>query len=152
MSAETVAVVEGIYEAFAARDLYAVLARMSPDIVWHEAENFPYSDGNPYIGRDAVAAGVLARCIDEWDGFAEQVDELLDAGDTVVAIGRYHGIYKATGRPQNTQFVHVWRVRKGKAVDFRQFADTLHIAHVMAEESLPAGAGTEQFAPSSSSW
>jgi len=134
MSKDNVAVIQGIYDAFAAGDVAGVLGRMSPDIVWNEAENFPYADGNPYTGPDAVAHGVFARCGSEWDGFAVVVEELLDAGDSVVALGRYRGIYKATGRSQNTQLVHVWRLADGKAVRFQQYADTLQVARVIGTD------------------
>lgn len=123
--------IRNIYNAFAAGDVAGVLGRMSPQIVWNEAENFPYADRNPYHGPEAVAQGVFARCIGEWDGFTATVDELLDAGETIVALGRYRGVYKATGRSQNTQFVHVWRVAQGKATRFQQYADTLQVARVM---------------------
>ena len=130
MSKANVDVIKGIYDAFAAGDVAGVLGRMSPGIVWNEAENFPYADGNPYIGPQAVAAGVFSRCISEWDGFRVVVEELLDAGDTVVAFVRYLGTYKATGRAQNTQAAHVWRLADGKATRFQQHADTLHVARV----------------------
>lgn len=132
MSAQNVAVIDGIYKAFAAGDVPGVLGAMSPDIVWNEANNFPYADGNPYVGPMAVAEGVFARCGSEWDGFGVEIDELIDAGDTVVALGRYGGTYKATGRPQRTQMAHVWRLKDGKAVGFQQYADTLHVAQVIA--------------------
>ena len=128
MSQENVALVQGIYDGFAAGDVGAVLGAMSPDIVWNEAENFPYSDGNPYVGPQAVAEGVFARCIGEWDGFAANIEEILDAGDTVVALGRYGGTCKATGKAMNPQMVHVWRVAGGKAVAFQQYVDTLNVA------------------------
>lgn len=131
MSKENVAVIQGIYAAFASGDVAGVLSRMSPDIVWNEAENFPYADGNPYIGPEAVAHGVFARCGSEWDGFAVVIEDVLDAGDTVVALGRYRGTYKATGRAQNTQLVHVWRLAGGKAIRFQQYADTLQVAKVI---------------------
>ncbi len=130
MSKENVAVVQGIYDAFAAGDVAGVLGRMSSDIVWNEANNFPYADGNPYKGPQAVAEGVFARCIGEWDGFGVDIDEVLDAGDTVVGLGHYVGTFKATGKPQRTQLVHVWRIKDGKAVQFQQYADTLHVAQV----------------------
>jgi len=130
MSKENLAVVQGIYDAFAAGDVAGVLGRMSPDIVWNEANNFPYADGNPYKGPQAVAEGVFARCIGEWDGFGVDIDEVLDAGDTVVGLGHYVGTFKATGKPQRTQLVHVWRIKDGKAVQFQQYADTLHVAQV----------------------
>jgi ketosteroid isomerase-like protein len=106
---------------------------MSPDIVWNEADDFPYADRNPYVGPQAILEGVFGRIGAEWDGFGAQVEELLDAGDTVVALGRYTGTYKATGKGQDTQFVHVWRVRNGKAVAFQQYANTLHVAKVMGK-------------------
>lgn len=130
MSKENVAVVKGIYDAFAIGDVGGVLGRMSPKIVWNEAENYPYADGNPYIGPEAVANGVFARCVGEWDGFAVAIDEILDAGDTVVAMGRYRGTYKATGLPQRTQLIHVWRIADGKVIGFQQYADTLQVARV----------------------
>jgi ketosteroid isomerase-like protein len=130
MSEENVALVRGIYEAFAAGDVPAVLGAMSSDIVWNEAENFPYADGNPYCGPEAVLNGVFARCIGEWDGFTVAPEEFLDAGDTVVVLGRYLGRYKATGRPQQAQLVHIWRIADGKAVRFDQRVDTLQVARV----------------------
>ncbi|MCB9844686.1 MAG: nuclear transport factor 2 family protein [Phycisphaeraceae bacterium] len=132
MAQSNVGVIRGMYEAFGAGDVGAVLGAMSPDIVWNEADNFPYADGNPYVGPEAVLNGVFARCASEWDGFAVRVDELLDAGDAVVALGRYLGTYRATGRAQHTQFAHVWRLRDGKAVGFQQYADTLGVARVIA--------------------
>lgn len=131
MSQENVDVIRGLYNAFSAGDVPGVLGVMSPDIVWMEAENFPYADGNPYVGPQAVLEGVFARCIGEWDGFAVEIDEILDAGDTIVAFGRYTGTYKATGKPQNTQLVHVWRIEDGKIAAYQQHADTLQVARAM---------------------
>jgi hypothetical protein len=128
MSQDNVALIRGIYDGFATGDVAAVLGAMSPDIVWNEAENFPYADGNPYVGPQAVAEGVFARCIGEWDGFAVSVEEILDAGDTIVALGRYGGSCKATGKAMNPQLAHVWRVADGKAVAFQQYVDTLQVA------------------------
>jgi ketosteroid isomerase-like protein len=128
---ENVELVRGIYAAFAAGDVPGVLSRMSPEIVWNEAENFPYADGNPYRGPEAVLTGVFARIGTDWDGFAAVPQEMLDAGDTVVVLGRYHGTYRATGRVLDAQLAHVWRVEDGRAVGFQQYTDTLQSARVM---------------------
>ncbi len=50
-------------------------------------------------------------------------------------LGRYLGACKARGRPQRPQIVHVWRVKDGKAAQFHQYADTLHIARVIGRVS-----------------
>jgi ketosteroid isomerase-like protein len=134
MSEQNVALVRSIYEAFGRGDIAAVLGAMSADMVWNEAENFPYADGNPYVGGDAIVAGVFARLGAEWDGFAPVPEEFLDAGDTVVVLGRYRGRFKATGRSIQAQMAHVWRVAEGKAVRFNQLTDTLQVARAVAAE------------------
>ena len=130
MSQQNVALVEAIYAAFGAGDVPGVVSRMSPDIVWNEAENFPYADRNPYLGPEAILTGVFGRISTEWDGFAAVPEEILDAGDTVVVLGRYHGTYKETARVLDAQLVHVWRVEDGKAVAFQQYTDTLQAGRV----------------------
>lgn len=130
MSQANVALIRAMYEAFAKGDAAGVLGRMAPGMVWNEAEGFLYADRNPYVGPDAIAQGIFMRIAAEWDGFAVKPEEILDAGDTVVAMGRYTGKYKKTGRTLNAQFAHVWRVEGGKAARFQQYTDTLQSARV----------------------
>lgn len=130
MSRDNVDLIRAIYAAFAAGDVAGVLARMSADMVWNEAENHIYAEGNPYRGHDAILAGIFARLGSEWDGFAALPEEFLGCGDAVVVIGRYRGTSKATRRPLDAQLVHVWRVAEGKAVSFQQYTDTLQFARV----------------------
>lgn len=49
-----VALIRSLYDAFAKGDVATVLAAMSPEIVWNEAEGNPWADGNPYVGPEAV--------------------------------------------------------------------------------------------------
>ncbi|TMJ20244.1 MAG: nuclear transport factor 2 family protein [Alphaproteobacteria bacterium] len=128
MSEENVALVRGIYDAFAAGNVAGVVGRMNPDIEWNEAENFPYADNNPYRGPEAILSGVFARLGTEWDGFAALPEEYLDAGDTVVVLGRYRGAHRATGRALDAQLAHVWRIEDGKVARFQQYTDTLAAA------------------------
>jgi uncharacterized protein len=130
MSKENVDLIRAIYDSFAAGDVPGIVARMSADMVWNEAENFPYADGNPYRGPDAVLGGVFARLGSEWHGFAAVPEAFLDAGDIVVVLGRYRGTFRSTGLPLDAQLAHVWRVADGKATAFQQYTDTLQAARV----------------------
>jgi len=121
--------VQGVYDAFAKGDIPAVLGFLSPDIEWTEAEGFPY--GGTYIGPSAVLEGVFMRLGTEWDGFAAVPDEFIDGGDAVVALGRYSGTYKATGKGIRANFAHVWKVREGKAIRFVQYVDTLIVQRAL---------------------
>jgi ketosteroid isomerase-like protein len=125
---ENLTLIRNLYAAFASGDVPTVLGSFSPDIVWNEAENFPYADGNPYHGPDAVVAGVFARLGVDWTGFAVEDTELLDAGDTIVMLGRYRATHNRTSQAMNPQVVHVWRVKDGKVVGFQQYVDTLAVA------------------------
>ena len=131
MSAENIAVVKGIYHAFASGDVPAVVAAMSPDIEWNEAENFHYADGNPYRGPDAILGGVFARIGADWEGFSVEPEQFLDAGDTVIMTGRYTGAHNATGQAMNPQVAHFWTLADGKVVRFQQLVDTLAVARAM---------------------
>ena len=127
MSQENVRIVRGMYDAFAQGDVPGVVEAMEPQIEWNEADNFPYADGNPYVGPDAVVEGVFKRVGDEWEYWSVDIEELLDAGDTVVALGRYKAAHKGTGSSIDAQFVHVWRLRNGKAAKFQQYVDTAQV-------------------------
>lgn len=125
IGAANAAVVNGMYAAFAEGDAGAVLAALDEDIVWNEAENFPYGDRNPYEGPDAVAEGVFGRIATEWDFWTLDVQEVLTSGDDrVVALGRYNARHSETGVEIDIQFAHVWTIEDGKATVFQQYADT----------------------------
>lgn len=82
-----VSFIRNLYSAFSRGDLDGVRDSFDPKIIWLEAEDFPYDGGNPYIGPDAVLEGVYARLVGEWEGFSEELEKVLDAGDHVVTTG-----------------------------------------------------------------
>ena len=115
--------IKAVYEAFAKGDIPSVLEILSRDIDWTEAEGFPY--GGTYHGPKAVLEGVFMRLGAEWKDFAAVPHEFIDGGDTIVALGKYSGTYKATNKSFAADFAHVWKLREGKAVRFMQYVDTL---------------------------
>lgn len=121
--------VQRVYDTFAKGDIPAVLAFLSPDIKWTEAEGFPY--GGTYVGPSAVLEGVFMRLGTEWDRFSAVPEEFIDAGDTVVVLGKYSGKYKATGKSFQANFAHVWTIQQGNAVQFVQYADTLLVQQAL---------------------
>lgn len=114
--------IRGIYDAIAQGDVPTVLAALDANCQWTEAEGFPYR--GTYSGPDAVLNGVLARLGSEWDGFQAVPHEFIDGGDQVVSLGRYSGTYKATGKAFEADFAHIWSLRDGKVVRFRQYVDS----------------------------
>jgi ketosteroid isomerase-like protein len=115
--------VKSLYQAFAEGDIPSVLGFLSRDIEWTEAEGFPY--GGTYHGPQSVLMDVFMRLGTEWEGFASVPDEFIDGGDTIVALGKYSGMYKKTGKSFQANFAHVWKMQDGKAIRFIQYVDTL---------------------------
>jgi ketosteroid isomerase-like protein len=122
------AFVRGLYAAFAAGDVSALLANFAPGIVWNEAEGFPYSDGNSYVGGDAVVTRVFARIPEDWSEFRVEVKEIVGGPDVVTMFGRYRATHATTGKPLDAQCAHTWWIEGGKVVRFQQMVDTLAVS------------------------
>lgn len=126
-------VVKNMYKNFAEGNVPEVLASMAPEVEWIEAENFPYADGNPYIGPNAVLEGVFMRLGTEWEYWKLNDLEFypVTTGEVVVT-GRYNAKYKKNGNVINAQFVHIWRLDNGKVIKFQQYADTYKVMQAIS--------------------
>ena len=115
-------IVRRLYAAFGRGDIPAVLHALASDVRWTEAEGFPYR--GTYTGPDAVLQNVIAKLGTEWESFSVAPEEFVVEGDTVVSLGVYRGVYKATGKGFKAPFAHIWTLRDCKVVRFRQHTDT----------------------------
>ena len=131
MSQQNVQAMRGLYEAFSRGDLDTLEKGLSPEILWNEAENSLYSAGNPYRSFAAIRDEVLLPPTRDYDNFRVEVEELLDAGDTIVTTGRYRGRNMETGKELSAQFCHLLHVdADGKLDRVQEYVDTLQEAEV----------------------
>jgi uncharacterized protein len=119
MSQESVDVVRSTYAAFGAGDMEAV-QRLLADCEWHEMEGMPY--GGVFTGPEAIFGNVFGPITQDVENFSVAPDELLDAGDRVVSLGRYSG--SGSAGPVDAAFAHVWSVDDGRITKFVQYTDT----------------------------
>jgi ketosteroid isomerase-like protein len=124
-----VSIIQDLYAAFAVRDVDQIRRLFDPQIEWNQNAGFP--NGGRHVGADVVLNDVFGRFRSEWSAWKVVVHEYLDAGDVVIAIGDYHGTYKATGRSMTAAFAHVYDVRDGRITRFRQFTDTAMLRAAM---------------------
>ena len=124
--------VKVMYDAFAEGDVDTVLAGLTEDVNWNEAENFIYAEGNPYVGHEAVVNGVFARLGAEWEYWNLSDKAFRNIEDNMVLVtGRYQAKNKATGKILNSQFAHVWTMKDSLASNFQQYTDTKQAAEVI---------------------
>ena len=129
---DNVALVTKIYDAFSQGDIETVLAGLTDDVEWNEAENFIYHYGDPLIGKDAVVEGVFAKLGSEWEYWNLVDKSIRNVGDDAVLVtGRYQAKNKATGRLLDAQFAHVWTMRDTLASKFQQYTDTKQVEEVV---------------------
>ena len=127
-SSGNVEVVKGLYAAFARRDISAMLALLSPDIVWTEPENPFNACGGTRRGHEGFLEWARVGHESE-DVLALEPQLVLTGGNHVAVVGHTRCRAKSTGRMYETDFVHLVTFEQGLVVRFQEFFDT----HAAAE-------------------
>ncbi|WP_423066115.1 nuclear transport factor 2 family protein [Devosia sp. CN2-171] len=122
--------VRATYEGSSEDNGRNLLAVLSPDVEWTEAEGFPYA--GTYVGPDALIEGVFRRLGTEWTGYRADVHTYLVDGDRVAAFGVYSGTYNATGKPMTAPFAHLYQLKDGKIVRMTQYVDTVLVSRALS--------------------
>ena len=123
--------IKSFYAAVSQGDVPTVLGALDPAIQWREADNFLYARDTPYVGPEEVLTNVFVPIATQWN-MSVTVDQFIDAGDTIVALGHYRGTYKANGAKVDAQLVHVLQIANGKIVRFQQYTDTYQFKQAVA--------------------
>jgi uncharacterized protein len=123
MSAENVEIVRRAYEAFNSGDPEAAIELLDPEVRWILPAHFP--DAETWSGRGSVVEGLASR-MGSWDALAIDVQELIDAGDRVVALVHISGRAALTGLELAGMGVdaHVWTLRNGLATEVKMYGGT----------------------------
>ncbi len=92
---------------------------MDADFEWHTRADLP----DPAVYR---GPGGAARLMAEWnaafDDLRVDIEELIDAGDRVVAVLRLRGRLRDSGDEVEMAETHVMTIRDGKATLLREYA------------------------------
>lgn len=130
MSQANIEIVKNCYAAFGAGNVDAIAALLATDVEWTTP-----GEGVPTKGTRRSPAEVsefFALVGRTWDFTAFEPREYVASGETVVAIGSYAGVSRATGKSVASEWVMVWRFRNGKVTYFREYTDTQALAAASA--------------------
>jgi ketosteroid isomerase-like protein len=116
------------YEDFANGDVQAATENWAEDIVWQGPNSTEVPGGGEHSGKDA-ALETLGDAVGAWDEFVLHMDEFLEKGDTVVALGHSH-VKKGDNEAQ-APVVHILRFEEGKVKRFQILTDTLQGAKML---------------------
>jgi ketosteroid isomerase-like protein len=129
-------IIRSTYEGPSEENGRRLLEALAPDVVWIEAEGFPYA--GTYLGPQALFANVFQRLATEWVAYRAEVESYVADGDHIVAFGTYSGTYKASGRAMHAAFAHHWTLRDGKIVRMVQYVDSYVVQQAM-QDRVAAG-------------
>jgi hypothetical protein len=135
---DNVRIVREAYDDFIRGDIQGVLNILADDVEWitpGPPDIMPMA-GHRY-GRKGVAEFFTAlNDVEEVELFEPQ--DFVAQGDQVVAFAKYRGRVKSTGRSVQSDLVHVFTLRNGKVVQFREYFDTAAVLDAYKPTSAEA--------------
>jgi uncharacterized protein len=115
MSQENVELAKRFHEARQG-DIEAAMKFVAEDVVATEFGN-RVDTPRVFHGRDEWL-GYYGHGADVFEDYGRQIDEWVDAGDWVIAVGRWKGKGKSSGVPIEGRAVNAARWRGGKIVEY----------------------------------
>ena len=124
---DNTATVQQAYNNFKTGNIPGLLNQFSEDVTWQLPEIEGVSISGTRAGREGVKDffATLAR---DQDVLEFEPREFVAQADKVVSLGHYSWRVKETGREFESDFVHVFTVRDGRIVAFREHFDTAVVA------------------------
>lgn len=137
MAERDVVLVRRGFEAFTRGDVAAALELLDPGIEWVTSDELP--TGGRRIGRDEVAAS-WAQIPDFYDELRFETESFLDAGTSVVVIGRQVVRGKGVQETTRAPFCAIFDMAGGRATRMRMVSDTAKVLRALASTPTPTRA------------
>ena len=129
MSGENLELVRAAYEAFQRGDFEGASSYVHPEIEFHTYVNAP--EAGVYRGKDAVQSyneGLFAQ----FESFRIDIEELVDAGDRVIAVTTQHAVPRGGHAEIEVHMVEVWTVRDQLLAERRSYSSKDEAAAAVA--------------------
>ena len=120
--------VRAVYERWGDGDFRASVDLLDPHVVLVLGPKF--ADAGMYFGVEAVAA-YTRGLLEPWTRFTIEAEELVAAGDSVLAVVLQRGVGSTSGVPTELRYFMLWTFRGGKVIRiecFRERAEALEAA------------------------
>jgi ketosteroid isomerase-like protein len=117
-----------LYAAMQPHDADEIRQALAHDIEIQLPDALPW--GGTFHGHEGVQA--MSEIFDDYvEGTWADPDELFDAGDRTVVLGRMRGRARSSGVAFEVPFAHVWGLSDGVPSSFRALFDTAPITEAL---------------------
>jgi ketosteroid isomerase-like protein len=103
--------------------LGAMLDLLDEYVVWDARTYAPLDEPGVHFGKEAVTR-IITRWVDSCTDYRFEVEETIDAGDSVVLAISESGRGRASGAPMKHSYCQVWTFRDGRIVRAEAFQTT----------------------------
>lgn len=125
-----IATVKQLYANVAAKNLPGVFDALTDDIRWEP----PFTPAIPHTksqsGKEGVKEWVIGMAAEV--NYSQVTPQAIYAdGDAVIVKGFFEGTANATGKPFQSDWVHIWKFRDDKICHYQAFWNTSNVASAM---------------------
>ena len=130
-------IVKGMYEAFNRGDIAGVLNSLADNVEWvvNGPNTIPFA--GRFQGRDGVG-GFFKKLADSSESDPIRVEQYVEQGGVVVAIGTSTGRSKKLQKQVTTRFAMVFTLSGGKVTKFEEHLDTAAVASAYVSDTQAA--------------
>jgi ketosteroid isomerase-like protein len=115
-----VEIVRTVYRHWSEGDFRASVDLLDPHVVLVLGPEFP--DAGTYSGVEAVAS-YTRGLLEPWTHFTIEAEEVVAAGDCVLASVRQRGVGSSSGIPTELRYYMMWTFRGRKVIRLEMFRD-----------------------------
>ena len=120
VSEEHVETIRGVYERWSEGDFSAGRDLFDPLVVFVMGRGFP--EAGTYLGLERVAE-YMRGFLEPWSHITIEVEEIVAAGDSVVAAVSQRGTGGGSGAATELRYFQVWTFRGAKVIRFETFRE-----------------------------
>lgn len=127
---QSIAIVKQIYADVVAKNLEGVFQSLTDDIIWEP----PYTPHIPHTkirkGKSGVKDWVIEMAGEV--SYTQVVPQAIYADtDAVIVKGFFEGKANETGKPFQSDWVHIWKFREEKICHYQAFWNTDSVANAL---------------------
>jgi ketosteroid isomerase-like protein len=111
--------IQELYRAFEKRNVLMVAQLMSPEVEIRQSAELPW--GGEYKGHGGLQT--FAKKLLEHVDSRVIIEQYIDAGECVVAMGRTVGKTRSNQVEFDVPVVHIWTLKEGRVVRFEPYID-----------------------------
>jgi ketosteroid isomerase-like protein len=117
-------------------DLRGLFDLFDDYIVWDNRAHSGVDRAEPIFGKQAVMADVR-KWIGTWSDFTFEVEELIDAGDSVVLVLHERGQGRGSGAPMEHHYCAIWTFRHGRIIRGEAYATKAEALEALGTAPAP---------------